>query len=228
MGFTYFCFLSALDWMPSPYGRGEDDPTQPPPERSTEVKQGYAGGETRFQVFARVTDTTRHVGVTIKADVAEDSMAIDSWHAIYAGANWHERETHEMFGIDFIGHPDLRNIYLPTEFEGFPLRKDFPLLSRIVKPWPGIVDVEPMPAEEEAAEGADGSGSGEVTSVEALESEAAAHPETAAEPADVTDETVADAPAHPEFVSGKVPGTGDSADTNEEADAESSSEDESS
>ena len=149
MGFTYFCFLSALDWKPSPYGRGEDDPTQPPPERTTEVKQGYAGGETRFQVFARVTDTTRHVGVTIKADVADDSLAVESWHAIYAGANWHERETHEMFGIDFIGHPDLRNMYLPTEFEGFPLRKDFPLLARMVKPWPGIVDVEPMPAEEE-------------------------------------------------------------------------------
>ena len=53
-----------------------------------------------------------------------------------------------MFGIDFAGHPDLRNMYLPTEFEGYPLRKDFPLLARMVKPWPGIVDVEPMPAEE--------------------------------------------------------------------------------
>ena len=52
-----------------------------------------------------------------------------------------------MFGIDFAGHPDLRHIYLPTEFEGHPLRKDFPLLARIVKPWPGIVDVEPMPGE---------------------------------------------------------------------------------
>jgi NADH-quinone oxidoreductase subunit C len=161
MGFTYFCFLSALDWKPSPYGRGEDDPTQPPPERTTEVKQGYAGGETRFQVFARVTDITRHVGVTIKADVADDALAVESWHAIYAGANWHERETHEMFGIDFIGHPDLRNMYLPTEFEGFPLRKDFPLLSRVVKPWPGIVDVEPMPAEEAEPEFVSGEAPGE-------------------------------------------------------------------
>ena len=83
-GFTYFCFLSAIDWMPSPYGRGEDDPTQPPPERSTEVKQGYAGGETRFQVFARVTDIERHVGVTLKVDVADEPFALDSWHAIYA------------------------------------------------------------------------------------------------------------------------------------------------
>ena len=152
-GFDYFCFLSALDWMPSPYGRGEDDPTEPPPERSTEIKQGYAGGETRFQMLARLTDTKRHVGVTLKADVADDTLAVDSWIPVYAGANWHERETHEMFGIGFNGHPDLRNMYLPTEFEGYPLRKDFPLLSRMVKPWPGIVDVEPMPVAEDEAEG---------------------------------------------------------------------------
>ena len=144
-GFEYFCFLSAIDWMPSPFGRGEDDPTAPPPERPTAVEQGYAGGETRFQVFARVTDLRRHVGVTVKADVPDDDLVVDSWIPVYAGANWHERETHEMFGIGFAGHPDLRNIYLPTDFEGFPLRKDFPLLSRMVKPWPGIVDVEPMP-----------------------------------------------------------------------------------
>jgi NADH-quinone oxidoreductase subunit C len=119
-GFEYFCFLSALDWMPSPYGKGEDDPDAEPAEPKTEIVQGYTGGETRFQVFARVTDIKRH-----------------------------ERETHEMFGIGFDGHPDLRNLYLPGEFEGFPLRKDFPLLSRMVKPWPGIVDVEPMPAADE-------------------------------------------------------------------------------
>jgi NADH-quinone oxidoreductase subunit C len=53
-----------------------------------------------------------------------------------------------MFGITFTGHPNLIHIYLPGEFEGFPLRKDFPLLSRMVKPWPGLVDVEPMPGED--------------------------------------------------------------------------------
>jgi len=148
-GFTYFSFLSAIDWLPSPFGRGEDDPTEPPPERSTEIRQGYAGGQTRFQVFARVTDLVRHVGVTLKVDVPEDAHAVDSWTTVYAGADWHERETHEMFGITFNGHPDLRNMYLPTDFEGHPLRKDFPLLARIVKPWPGIVDVEPLPGEPE-------------------------------------------------------------------------------
>jgi NADH-quinone oxidoreductase subunit C len=153
LGCKYFCFLSAIDWMPSPYGRGEDDPTAPPPERDTEIRQGYTGGETRMQVFARVTNLVEHFGVTLKADVADDAPAIDSWLPVYAGANWHERECHEMFGIGFHGHPDLRNMYLPAEFEGHPLRKDFPLLARLVRPWPGIADVEPLPGEGEDESG---------------------------------------------------------------------------
>ena len=154
IGCEYFCFLSAIDWMPSPYGKGEDDPTQPPPERKTEIVQGYAGGETRIQVFARVTNTDQHFGVTIKADVPDDNPVVDSWIPNYAGANWHERECHEMFGIGFTGHPDLRNMYLPTGFEGYPLRKDFPLLARMVKPWPGIADVEQLPDESTDGDGA--------------------------------------------------------------------------
>ena len=129
-------------------------PGEPPPERDAAIRQGVTGGETRFQILARVTDIRRHVGVTLKADVPDDTLTIESWFTVFAGANWHERETHEMFGITFAGHPDLRNMYLPTEFEGFPLRKDFPLLARMVKPWPGIVDVEPMPAEEAPADDA--------------------------------------------------------------------------
>ena len=148
VGCDYFCFISAIDWMPSPFGRSEDDPTAPPPERDTAIKQGYAGGTTRMQVFARVTNLSKHFGVTIKADVPDDAPMIDTWVPVYAGANWHERECHEMFGIGFQGHPDLRNMYLPTDFEGHPLRKDFPLLARMVKPWPGIVDVEPLPGDD--------------------------------------------------------------------------------
>ena len=148
LGYSYFCFLSAIDWLPSPFGKGEEDPTEPAPERDSTIKQGYTGGSTRFQVIARVMQPFSSLGINIKVDV-DDSMAIDSWCSVYAGANWHERETHEMFGIGFHGHPDLRNMYLPTDFEGFPLRKDFPLLARIVKPWPGIVDVEPLPGDNE-------------------------------------------------------------------------------
>lgn len=145
LGFNYFSFLSAIDWMPSPYGRGEDDPTEPPPVRDTTIRSGYAGGDTRMQVFTRLVSSESRVGITLKADVADDAPSIESIANVFAGANWHEREAHEMFGIGFLGHPDLRNLYLPVDFEGYPLRKDFPLLARMVKPWPGIVDVEPLP-----------------------------------------------------------------------------------
>ncbi len=148
VGCDYFCFLSGLDWLPSPFGRGEDDPTEPAPARDSTIKQGYTGGETRLQVFARVSSSKGHFGVTVKVDVPDDDPVVESWSTVYAGANWHERETHEMFGVGFAGHNDLRNMYLPSDFEGHPLRKDFPLLSRIVKPWPGIVDVEPLPGDD--------------------------------------------------------------------------------
>lgn len=72
---------------------------------------------------------------------------------VYPGANWHEREAAEMFGISFEGHPNLVQLYLPGGFEGHPLRKSFPLLTREVKPWPGTVDVEGMPSEENVEAG---------------------------------------------------------------------------
>lgn len=160
MGFAFFNFLSAIDWLPSPFGRDMDsqvDLTLGLEEKSAidpTIEQGLAGGETRFQVFARVNDIVNHRGITLKADVPEDSLTVPSWVGVYAGSNWHEREAWEMFGISFEGHPGLRHIYLPGEFEGNPMRKDFPLLARRVKPWPGIVDVEAMPGDddEEAAD----------------------------------------------------------------------------
>lgn len=148
LGFTYFCFLSAIDWLPSPFGKSEEDPSAPAVERDSTIKQGYTGGDTRFQVFARLVQPFTTLGINIKVDVDDAVMAVDSWSSVFAGANWHEREAHEMFGIGFNGHPDLRNMYLPSDFEGHPMRKDFPLLARIVKPWPGIVDVEPLPGDD--------------------------------------------------------------------------------
>ena len=60
---------------------------------------------------------------------------------VYAGAAWHERETAEMFGIVFVGHPGLERLLLPPDFVGCPLRKDFELASRAVGPWPGGAQV---------------------------------------------------------------------------------------
>jgi NADH-quinone oxidoreductase subunit C len=157
----FFEFLSAIDWMPSPFGRDmdsqEDLAVHGGTEKAAEAQTtGVAGGDTRFQLLARVHDPVGGLGVILKADVGDDPAALvaPTWVPLYAGAAWHERETWEMFGITFEGHPNLTHLYLPGEFEGHPLRKDFPLLSRRVKPWPGIVDVEPMPGEE-AGEGDD-------------------------------------------------------------------------
>ena len=126
---VFFSWLSAIDW-------------------SNEVAAGDPLGEEveeRFEVLATVGDLTEGNRVTFSTDISKEKAEIDSLVEVYVGANWHERETAEMFGIQFAGHPDLSKMYLPDEFIGNPLRKSFPLLSREVKPWPGTVDVEAMP-----------------------------------------------------------------------------------
>ena len=163
-GFTYFCFLSGIDWLPDPEAAFRYENTfsssAPGAEPADETGQGapaaietgVAGGDTRFQVFCRLFDVEAKVGITLKADLDADAPTVESVTSVFRGADWHEREAWEMFGFDFPGHPGLRHLYLPGEFEGFPLRKDFPLLARVVKPWPGLVDKEPVPGEDEEAE----------------------------------------------------------------------------
>ena len=152
LGFTYFCFLSAIDWLPSPFGKSEDGVAHDAEQIRSAIEdglrsmeQGVTGGETRFQLLARVYSIARRTGVIFKADLPDDGPVAETWSGVYAGANWMERETSEMYGIGFAGHPYLVNLYLPGAFEGHPLRKDFPLLAREVKPWPGLVDVEGFP-----------------------------------------------------------------------------------
>ena len=159
-GFAFFDYLSAVDWYPNIHGKKEEPPTTPlvVPATSAELDHGTTGGETRFQLIARVYSPAKKIGLHLKSDLPDDDLSAPTWSRVYAGANWHEREAWEMFGIDFVGHPNLTHIYLPGGFEGNPMRKDFPLLSRHVKPWPGLVDVEGMPGEpdeEEPAESAE-------------------------------------------------------------------------
>ncbi|MFI1969450.1 dehydrogenase [Streptomyces cinnamoneus] len=73
----------------------------------------------------------------VRTTVPHEAPALPTAVDVYAGAAWHERETHEMFGIDFPGHPHLVPLLLPDSFEGHPLRKDFVLAARVVKAWPG-------------------------------------------------------------------------------------------
>ncbi|MDP9608250.1 NADH-quinone oxidoreductase subunit C [Streptomyces demainii] len=76
-------------------------------------------------------------GLLVRTTVPHDAPTLPTATGVYAGAAWHERETHEMFGIGFTGHPGLAPLLLPDGFEGHPLRKDFVLAARVVKAWPG-------------------------------------------------------------------------------------------
>ncbi len=156
----YLSFISGIDWAPAPRPGGDTEGDTSAPVQPTEMTFGVAGSAGRFQVFARVQSTSRRHGFTLKVDVDEADPRVPSWVPVYPGADWHERECWEMFGFSFDGHPSLRHLFLPAEFEGHPLRKDFPLLAREVKPWPGLVDVEPMPGEEATAEAGAEAGGG--------------------------------------------------------------------
>jgi NADH-quinone oxidoreductase subunit C len=93
-----------------------------------------------YGVVLHVWSTTARHGVLIRTTVDRSEPVLDSVVPLYPGANWPERETFEMFGVEFRGHPDLRPLLLPPEFDGHPLRKDFVLASRVAKAWPGAVE----------------------------------------------------------------------------------------
>jgi NADH:ubiquinone oxidoreductase subunit C len=94
-------------------------------------------GDEGFAVVAHVWSLDRHLGVVVRTRVPRDAASLPTVTPIYRGADWHERETHEMFGIDFAGHPHLVPLLLPDQFDGHPLRKEFVLAARAAKPWPG-------------------------------------------------------------------------------------------
>jgi NADH-quinone oxidoreductase subunit C len=86
----------------------------------------YLGQEPRFEMVYHFYSVARKQRVRIKARVPEEPAEIDSLVNVYASANWMEREVWDLYGIRFKGHPDLRRILLYEEFEGHPLRKDYP------------------------------------------------------------------------------------------------------
>jgi NADH-quinone oxidoreductase subunit C len=81
----------------------------------------------RFEVNYHLFSTTKFHRLRLKVLLAEDDARVETVTTIWRTANWHERETWDMFGIRFDGHPDLRRILLPDDWQGHALRKDFPL-----------------------------------------------------------------------------------------------------
>ncbi|RJP30428.1 MAG: NADH-quinone oxidoreductase subunit C [Candidatus Omnitrophota bacterium] len=87
-------------------------------------------GEPRFHVVYHLFSTVSKHRIRLKAPVVGEPPTIDSVTPVWCGANWHERECFDMFGIVFRGHPDLRRILMPEDWEGYPLRKDFPVADQ--------------------------------------------------------------------------------------------------
>ena len=83
----------------------------------------------RFGVIYNLYSLKNKQRIRLKTFVEEEDPKLPTVTSIWGTANWHERETFDMFGIIFEGHPDLRRVYMPEEFEHFPLRKDFPLMG---------------------------------------------------------------------------------------------------
>jgi NADH-quinone oxidoreductase subunit C len=93
--------------------------------------------EGRFEVIYNLYSLRNKKYLRLRVVVDEEDPVVDTVGTVWSGASWNERETYDMFGIKFEGHPDLRRMYMPEDYEYHPLRKDFPTM--------GITDSIPLP-----------------------------------------------------------------------------------
>ncbi|HIJ59379.1 MAG TPA: NADH-quinone oxidoreductase subunit C [Nitrospirae bacterium] len=96
--------------------------------------------DNRFEVVYQLFSIDNGQALRIRAEVPEDDAVIDTVTSIWEGAGWHERECFDMFGIVFRGHNDLRRVLMPEDWQGYPLRKDYPLKGP-KEYWQGFKDV---------------------------------------------------------------------------------------
>lgn len=89
----------------------------------------WSTSKNRFTMVYHIFSMKNKFRLRLKCTLEESDLNIDSISSIWKTADWEERETYDMFGINFNNHPDLRRMYMPEEFEYFPLRKEFPLMG---------------------------------------------------------------------------------------------------
>jgi NADH-quinone oxidoreductase subunit C len=82
--------------------------------------------EPRFEIVYQLHSISRNIRLRLKARISEND-ALDSVTSVWRGANWYEREVFDLFGVTFRNHPDLERIMMPVDWEGHPLRKDYPV-----------------------------------------------------------------------------------------------------
>ncbi len=93
----------------------------------------------RFEVVYNLYSTTKRHMLRIRAQVPEGNPCIDSATSLWSGADWLERETYDLVGITFTGHPNMKRILLPDDWQGHPLVKNYPLKGE--QEWSGMVDL---------------------------------------------------------------------------------------
>jgi len=120
-----------------------DDPTLEFDHLSDIYSVDYPGREERFDVVYLLNSIRFHRRIRLKAALREDRCEIDSVYPVWRAAGFLEREVYDLMGIRFRNHPDLRRIFMPDDFEGYPLRKEFPTEG---KGWRNTFDF--LPTEE--------------------------------------------------------------------------------
>ena len=105
-------------------------------------------GEDGLEIVTHLSSISHAHNVRVKVALPYEEPSCPTISDLFPTADWHERETMEMFGIRFEGHPQPVKLLLSEPFEGQPLRKDFPLMTREAKPWPGLVEGEDLEDEE--------------------------------------------------------------------------------
>lgn len=99
----------------------------------------YLGQAPRFMVVYNMFNITTKNRFRIKVPVEEQDARVDTVSGVWGTANWHERECWDLMGISFNNHPDLRRILMPADWEGHPLRKDYPVQGPDREPYKGRV-----------------------------------------------------------------------------------------
>ena len=138
MAFNVLMDLSATDYLT--FGQSQSSaptlmtPSPLPyfmkPKPTIEAWERLVSEEYRFEVVYHFYSLARNHRLRVKVPLMANDPVIESVTSLWPSANWYEREVWDMFGIRFTGHPDLRRILLYQEFEGHPLRKDYPITKR--------------------------------------------------------------------------------------------------
>lgn len=105
----------------------KDDPACPFNFLSDVTSVDWYPAEPRFEVVYHLLSIPKKERVRLKVRLNSDSLAVESITSVWPGANYFEREIFDLFGIRFTGHPYLRRILMPEDWEGYPLRKDYPV-----------------------------------------------------------------------------------------------------